>query len=560
MESTIKEKKSTAMKAKKIVVPKERGVKLLHNPVQNKGTAFTERERQIFGLKGLLPPKAISQDLQARRVLENMRKKPDDLERYMFLTSLQDRNENLFYRVVIDNLFEIMPIIYTPTVGKACQNFGHIYRRPRGLYLSFEDKGHFREILRNWPHDDPRVIVVTDGGRILGLGDLGVNGMGIPIGKLSLYTACAGIHPVNTLPITLDLGTNNEKLLNDPLYMGVRHRRIDEAEYNEILDEFVVAVQEVFPNALIQLEDFATSHAFELLKKYRDEVCLFDDDIQGTAAVALAGIFSALRITGGKLEDQRILYLGAGEAGIGIGDIVTAALQEEGVPLEKARLQNWFVDSRGLVCSERKDLAKHKLDYAHDHPFIERFADVVKAIRPTAIIGVSGQPGKFDQEVIELMSEYNDHPIIFALSNPTANSECTAEQAYRWSKGRAIFASGSPFDPVELDGKMHYPGQGNNAYIFPGIGLGAVFSGARLITNRMFSESARVVASMVKEEELAKGMIYPELKRIREVSAKIAEVVTKIAVEEGLCQGVFNGDILEEIEAFMYEPDYPEYY
>lgn len=548
------------MKSKKISVPKERGVKIIHNPVRNKGTAFDKRERKILGLRGLLPPRILDQDEQSLRIMENFHKKPDDLERYIYLTSLQDRNENLFYRVVIDHLETIMPIIYTPTVGQACQNYGHIYRRSRGLYLSYEDRGHFREILRNWPHPDARIIVVTDGGRILGLGDLGLNGMGIPIGKLSLYTACAGIHPTSCLPITIDMGTDNKALLEDPSYLGLQQRRVGKSEYEQVLDEFVEAVQEVFPKALIQLEDFATKNAFSFLHRYRDKVCLFDDDIQGTAAVALAGVFSALRITGGSLQNQRFLFLGAGEAGIGIGDIITAALVEEGLSEKEARHHSWFVDSRGLVCASRDDLAEHKQPYAHEHEPVQSFQEAVRQLQPTAIIGVSGQPGKFNEEVIRLMSELNERPIIFALSNPTANSECTAEEAYAGSDGRAIFASGSPFDPVEYKGNTFYPGQGNNAYIFPGIGLGTVYSEARLVTNRMFMEAARVVADCVSDEERQAGRIYPELNRIREVSARIAAAVARVAVEQGLSNQPLPEKLEEEIQEFMYEPSYPVHY
>lgn len=453
-----------------------------------------------------------------------------------------------------------MPIIYTPTVGEACQSYGHIYRRPRGLYISMQDKGHIKDILLNWPHNDARVIVVTDGGRILGLGDLGVNGMGIPIGKLALYTACSGIDPTECLPITIDVGTNNISLLNDPLYLGNHQPRLEGHAYIELMDEFVEAVQDVFPHAVIQLEDFATENAFTLLHKYKDVTCIFDDDIQGTASVALAGIFSALRITGQKLEDQKILFLGAGEAGIGIGDIITAAMEELGMSKEEARLRNWFVDSKGLVCASRTDLADHKLAYAHDHPPIKTFIEAVKVLKPTAIIGVSGQPKKFTKAVIEQMAELNEQPIIFALSNPTSKSECTAEQAYRWSKGKAIFASGSPFPPFELKGKKFIPGQGNNVYIFPGIGLGLVYSKAKVVTDRMFLEAAKVVSKAVLEEELGMGSIYPSFTRIKEVSIQIAAVVTRVGIEDGVVDERASEDLLEGISSYMYIPEYPTYF
>jgi malate dehydrogenase (oxaloacetate-decarboxylating)(NADP+) len=544
---------------KKVVVPTERGVKLIHNPVYNKGTAFSPYERKILGLRGLLPPKSISQDVQADRIIENMRKKPDDLEKYIHMVSLQDRNENLFYYVVQRHLEELMPIIYTPTVGKACQLFGHIYRRPRGLYISMEDKGHIREILLNWPHKDVKVIVVTDGGRILGLGDLGVNGMGIPIGKLALYTACAGIDPTNCLPITIDVGTNTQSLVEDPLYLGNKHPRITGESYTELFDEFVEAVQDVFPDTIIQFEDFSTSNAFTLLNRYRDQARVFNDDIQGTASVALAGLLSAIRITGQKLEDQKILFLGAGEAGIGIGDMISLAMKESGMPIEMARKNCWFFDSKSLVCSSRENLAKHKLKYAHDHEEINDFTKAIKTLRPTAIIGVSGNPGLFTEEVIRLMSEINDIPIIFALSNPTSKSECSAEQAYRWSNGKAIFASGSPFEPVNYKGKKLIPGQGNNVYIFPGVGLGLSNCLSKIVTERMFYEAAKVVSSMVTEEELNNGTVYPSFLRIKEVSVQIAKAVIKVGIEEGLVSGHFLTNMEENIRASMYAPEYKEF-
>ncbi|MCB0684935.1 MAG: NAD-dependent malic enzyme [Saprospiraceae bacterium] len=543
----------------KKIVPSERGVKLIHNPVLNKGTAFTADERKILGLRGLLPPRVTTQELQVKRVMANLRSKSDDLERYLYLTALQDRNENLFYKAVTTHLAEIMPLIYTPTVGQACQLFGHIYRRSRGLYISVEDKGAVEEVLLNWPHRNARVIVVTDGERILGLGDLGTDGMGIPIGKLSLYTACAGIHPTQCLPITIDVGTNNERLLEDPLYLGLQQNRLRGEAYKELLEEFFTAANKVFPQALIQLEDFATRNAFGLLGEYRDKTCMFNDDIQGTGSVALAGLLSALRISGQRLEDQKLVFLGAGEAGVGIADSIVDAIVDLGISPEKARSQCWFVDSQGLVCKERKDLKAHKLPYAHHHAPLATLLDTVKTIQPTALIGVSGQPKQFTEEIIKEMSKHNEHPIIFALSNPTSKSECTAEEAYRWSQGQAIFASGSPFDPVEFNGKTFYPGQGNNVYIFPGIGLGVLYSHSRRITDRMFLEAARVVSQSLTQAELERGQIYPSIENIREVSARIAAAVTKVAIEEGHSDKVLSDNLLEEIRAYMYDPQYPEY-
>jgi malate dehydrogenase (oxaloacetate-decarboxylating)(NADP+) len=556
MVTTIKDAPMTAPS-----VPSDfpRGVKLLHDPVRNKGTAFSEAEREALGLRGLLPPRQMNIELQAKRMMEGIRKESNDLGRYMTMVALQDRNEMLFYRVLLQHLEELMPIIYTPTVGKACQEFGHIFRRPRGLYISAYDRGHIRDVLKNWPHRDVRIIVVTDGERILGLGDLGSQGMGIPIGKLSLYSACAGIHPTRTLPITIDVGTDNERLLADPLYLGIPRHRLRGEAYDELIDEFFEAVGEVFPRAVVQLEDFATHNAFRLLGKYRVGYCSFDDDIQGTAGVAVAGIFSALRITGNGLGDHPYLFLGAGEAGIGIGDLIVAALVHEGMDEAEARRLCWFVDSKGLVVKNRKDLAHHKQPYAHDAEGTTDFREAVERIKPGAIIGVSGQPQTFTQPILEAMARINERPIVFALSNPTSMSECTAEQAYRWTEGRAVFASGSPFDPVELDGKRFVPGQGNNAYVFPGVGLGLIVSEASECTDEMFFVAARTLANMVGEDDLRQGRIYPSFSRIREVSAQIAEAVAGVAFERGLA-GVERPEDLEAvIRREMFKPEYPTY-
>lgn len=536
-----------------------RGVKLLHDPVRNKGTAFTEAERDLLGLQGLLPPRVCSAAEQEQRVLEILRNKNSDLERYMALISLQDRNETLFYRVVINHIEEIMPLIYTPTVGKACQHFSHIYRRPRGLYISLQERGRVREILNNWPHQDPRVIVVTDGERILGLGDLGAAGMGIPIGKLSLYTACAGIHPTQCLPVTLDVGTNNEGFLNDPLYLGLERRRERGEAYDELVDEFISAVQEQFPDALVQLEDFGNRNAFRLLAKYRNQICLFDDDIQGTGAVALAGLLGALRLSSGDLASQRVLFYGAGQAGIGIGSTIVAAMREQGLGTEEAYANCWLFDTRGLVVATRDSLPEQKRPFAHDHTQIADFSAVIAAIKPTVIIGCAGQPGVFSEQVVRAMAELNERPIVFALSNPTANAECSAEQAYQWSDGRAIFASGSPFPPVSLGNQTLVPGQGNNAYIFPGVGLGAVVSGTTRVTDEMFLAAARVLAGEVSEEDLALGRVYPSLARIREVSAMIAAEVAGIAFQRGLARREQPADIIAAVRASMFEPVYPHY-
>jgi malate dehydrogenase (oxaloacetate-decarboxylating)(NADP+) len=536
-----------------------RGVKILHDPLRNKGTAYTDAERDYLSLRGLLPPRVHTPAEQELRVLNNIREKPTDLERYLYLVSLQDRNETLFYRVLMNHLEEMMPLIYTPTVGKACQEFQHIFRQSRGFYVSLQDKGHVREIMQNWPHKDAKIIVVTDGERILGLGDLGADGMGIPIGKLALYTACAGIHPNHCMPVMLDVGTNNETLLNDPLYNGLERKRERGESYDELVDEFITAARDLFPGVLIQLEDFGNTNAFRLLEQYRNDVCLFDDDIQGTGAVAVAGIIAALRITGGKLEDQKILFLGAGEAGIGIADVFVAALGELGVPADDARKQCWFVDSTGLLVASRDNLPEHKRPYAHKGEFTDSFLEAVKMLKPTTILGLSGQPQTFTKEIIEAMSEINERPLISALSNPTSKAECTAEQAYTWSDGRAIFASGSPFDPVKYNNQTFIPGQGNNAYIFPGVGLGASVSESRIVTDDMFLAAAHSLANLVTASDLERGRVYPPLSHIREVSAQIACDVAKIVYDKGYTDKEEPEDIMADIHDYMYQPVYPHY-
>ena len=537
----------------------KRGVDLLHDPHINKGTAFTEKERDALGLRGLLPPHVSTLEQQVLRVMENIHRKPSDIEKFIYLVSLQDRQETLFYRVVMDHIEEMLPIIYTPTVGQGCMEFGHIFRRPRGLYLSFKNRGRFREILTNWPYHDVRIIVVTDGERILGLGDLGANGMGIPVGKLSLYTACAGIHPTQCLPVMLDCGTNNKTLLSDPLYIGTPSPRLRGEAYDELVEEFFLAVKEIFPKACIQLEDFGNANAFRLLNRYKDRACMFDDDIQGTGAVALAGLYSALRITGNRLTDHKFLFLGAGEAGIGIGGLIVTALMAEGVPEPEAKRRCWYVDINGLVVKGRANLDPHQLPFAHDHAFIGDFREAVEAIAPTVIIGVSGAGGMFTRPIIEAMARMNRRPIIFALSNPTSKSECTAEDAYTWSEGRAVYASGSPFEPVTYKGKTFVPGQSNNSYIFPGVGLGVIISEATRVTDEMFFDAAKTLGDMVTEEEYAMGRIYPRLDRIREVSVAIGVAVAEVAFRRGLTKLSRPDDLMGHVKARMYDPVYTEY-
>ena len=536
-----------------------RGTALLNDPLRNKGTAFTDAERDALGLRGLLPPRVFTMDEQTARVMENYRRKTTDLEKYIHLIALQDRNETLFYRTVLDHVDEMLPIIYTPTVGEACRNFGHIFRRARGLYVSATDKGRMRAVLRNWPHRDVSVIVVTDGGRILGLGDLGAFGMGIPIGKLSLYTTCAGIDPARTLPVTLDVGTDNATLLSDPLYTGLVQPRVRGEAYVELVEEFVAAVQQEFPDALLQFEDFATGNAISLLERFRHRACTFNDDIQGTAAVTLAGLISAGRVTGRRLADETILFYGAGAAATGIADLIVAARAREGEPADTAQRRIWFMDSKGLVVAERTDLEPHKRRYAHDHARITDLKAAVEAVRPTVIIGVSGQAQAFSEPVLRAMGRITERPVVLALSNPTAKSECTAEQAYRWTDGRALFASGSPFPPVEVNGRRFVPRQGNNAYIFPGVGLGVTAVHARHVTDEMFYAAARTLAHQVEATDLALGALFPPLPRIREVSARIATAVAETAYDAGLATTPRPGDLAAYVRSRMWEPVYRSY-
>ena len=535
-----------------------RGVDLLRVPLRNKGTAFTERERDALGLRGLLPPHVHTQEEQAARVLENLRKLADPLEKFVALNALHDRNEALFFRVVCDNVDEIQPLIYTPTVGLACQRFGHIFQRPRGMFISIDDRGRVAKVLRNWPLK-AGIIVVTDGERILGLGDQGANGMGIPVGKLSLYTACAGVDPAICLPIALDMGTNNETLLNDPYYVGLRRRRVTGAAYDELIEEFVTAAHEVFPGVVIQFEDFANHNAFRLLDKYRDRICTFNDDIQGTAAVVLAGILSALRIKGGTLPEERLLFLGAGEAATGIADLTVAAMTSGGLRPAEARKNIWLFDSKGLVESSRKDLPPQKLPYAHEHAPVGDFLSAVKSLKPTAIIGLAAVGGTFTQEVLRAMTDCNMRPLVFALSNPTSKAECTAQQAYEWTDGRALFACGSPFAPVPVGGKTLVPRQGNNSYVFPGVGLGAIACGATRIVEEMFLAAANQLAAMVTTADLDQGSLYPPLADIRTVSARIAAAVAQVAYERGLASKPRPADLLDFIQKQMYDPCYASY-
>lgn len=532
-----------------------KGTRLLNSIRHNKSTAFTKDEREELGLRGLLPAKICDSNLQKQRILRSFRRKDSDIEKYIYLTALLERNERLFYQVVMENIEETMPIIYTPTVGQACKEFAQNFRKTRGFYINPGDKGDIRKMLDNWPNDDVRVIVVTDGERILGLGDLGSNGMGIPIGKLQLYVAGAGILPEYCLPVTIDVGTNNEEFLHDPLYLGWQEERLRGDEYYALIDEFVEAIQDKYPKALIQFEDFTTDNAYKLLNTYKDKCLCFNDDIQGTAGVVLAGIFAYERSISKKIKDMKFMFLGAGAAATGIGDLIVSAMVDEGIDEAEARKKLWFIDSKGLVVASRKNLQSHKQAYAHDVEEME-FNEALDLLKPDVLIGATGTPGTFTKEIVEKMISFNETPAIFALSNPTANAECTAEQAYTWSKGKAIFCSGSPFDNFTYEGKTFKPGQGNNAYIFPGIGLGAVACQLERVTDDMFLVAAKALAHLIKEEDLDMGCMYPSLQEIRRASLAIAVAIAEAAYEKGIARAPKPDNIEAYIAEMVYDPSY----
>jgi malate dehydrogenase (oxaloacetate-decarboxylating)(NADP+) len=534
------------------------GYDLLRNPRLNKGTAFTMAERHAYGLEGLLPPAVTTIELQVARRHAEIANLENDLQKYLVLSDLQTRNETLFYAVLMSDPATYMPLVYTPTVGEACQKFAHIFREARGIYLPITARGRVREILQHWPDKDVRFIVVTDGERILGLGDLGAGGMGIPIGKLALCTACAGVPPQYCLPVVLDVGTNNQALLDDPLYFGLRQDRVRGGEYMEFVDEFVTAVQQLYPKCCIQWEDFANTNAVPILERYRNEICTFNDDIQGTAGVALAGILASLGITRQKITDQRFLFLGAGSAGTGIAELISQAMAGTGMDIHEARRRNALFDVNGLLVTSRRDLAEFQKPFAQDRAPISTFAEAVKALKPTGIIGVSAVPKLFNREVIETMAELNRRPIIFPYSNPTSRSECSAEEAYRWSDGRAIFASGSPFPPVDIGGRRLVPNQGNNVYIFPAMAMALFATEAKRVTDDMFLTAARAIAEQVNEESLAAGLIYPPRERILNASLHVAERVATCIFDHGLARVTRPDDVGALIRARVYRPVYPE--
>ena len=548
---------TAALKMPALTADYPRGYELLHNPRLNKGTAFTEAERRAWGLEGLLPPAVTTMDVQVARRHAEIAALDNDLQKYLVLSDLQARNENLFYAVLMSDPAAYMPLVYTPTVGEACQKFGHIFRQPRGIYLPITARGRLKQLLSNWPEKDVRFIVVTDGERILGLGDLGAGGMGIPLGKLALYTACAGVPPQHCLPIVLDVGTNNQNLLDDPLYIGLRQHRARGEDYAGFIDEFVAAVQQLYPKCCIQWEDFANINAVPILARYRDKTCTFNDDIQGTAGIALAGIFAALRLTKQKLADQRFLFLGAGSAATGIAELISLAMAREGLDLAEARGRNSLFDVNGLLVTSRTDIADFQKPFVQDRTPVATFVEAVWALRPTGIIGVSTVPKLFTQGVIQAMAKINERPIIFPYSNPTSRSECTAEEAYRWSDGRAIFASGSPFPPVEVGGRRFVPGQGNNVYIFPAMGMAVFATEATRVTEEMFIVAAQAVAEQVTEGDLSLGLIYPPQSRILEASLHVAERIAVYMFDKGLARVPRPDNVGALIRARAYHPAYP---
>jgi malate dehydrogenase (oxaloacetate-decarboxylating)(NADP+) len=534
----------------------KRGIEVLYDPSLNKSTAFTEAEKQALKIVGLVPDVTETEDLQVSRVMMQLGHKNTDLDRYIYMINLLDHNETLFYRVVMSDPARFLPIVYDPTIAEACLKFGHIYRQARGMYLSMTRRGKVKDILRNWPQKDIRFICVTDAGRILGLGDLGANGAGIPIGKLQLYTACAGVPPQYLLPMYLDAGTNNEQYLHDPLYLGIRKTRPLSEELFSFVDEFVEAVQEVFPKCCIHFEDWTGVDAIHLLERYRDKYCVYNDDVQGTAGITLAGMINAVKLKGTSLKDEKYLFLGAGSAGIGLANLLCSALVAQGLSREKAQSQVYMFDVNGLLESTRKDLVDFQQPYAHRHPPTRDFVAAIESIKPTTIIGVSTIGGAFNRKVVEAMSRINDRPVILALSNPTEHAECTAEQCYAWSKGKAIYAAGVQFAPVHLDGQTFLPGQANNFYIFPAIGMAIFATQVKRVTDEMFIEAGQAVADQVSPELLKQGLLYPLQSNILETEIQTAARVAKLIFDAGLARVERPNDMVSFIRQHVYTPKY----
>jgi malate dehydrogenase (oxaloacetate-decarboxylating)(NADP+) len=532
------------------------GVDLLRDPHLNKGTAFSTRERKKLRLEGLLPAVVEGIEEQEQRVMNHLSLKPNDLERYIYMIGLLDRNETLFYKVLMSDPARFVPIMYDPTVGEACLKFSDIYRRNGGMYITIEDKGRVKDILQNWPEKDVRFICVSTGGRILGLGDLGANGMGIPLGKLQLYTACAAVPPSNLLPLLLDCGTENAQLLKDPLYIGIRRHRPEVAELDAFVQKFVDAVQEVFPGCCIHFEDWKGTDAIRLLKRYQDKVCCYNDDIQGTAGVALAGLVGAMNISGGKLSEQRVLMFGAGSAGIGIANMITSGMQAEGLSNKDAISRINMFDVNGLLTKDRADLSDDQSVYAVAGNPTKDLVEAIRTLKTTILIGVSTVGKTFTREVIQAMTEQTERPVIFALSNPTDHAECSAQEAYEWSNGRAIYAAGVPFDEVQFGGKTFIPGQANNYYLFPGVSLGIYAAKPKLIPDALWIEGARALADLVTPVEREKGMVFPPQKDILAISTAVATRVAKLAFDKGLAREKKPKDVGAFIRELQYQPDY----
>jgi malate dehydrogenase (oxaloacetate-decarboxylating)(NADP+) len=533
-----------------------RGPALLDDPTRNKGTAFTAAEREAHGLVGLLPDTVEDIDRQLSRVLQQLAVKPSDLERYIYLNDLADRDETLFFYTLMSDPARFVPIVYDPTVAEACLAFGHIFRRTRGMYVSLHMKGRVAEVLRNWPVRDVRFVCVSTGGRILGLGDIGANGMGIPIGKLQLYTACAAVPPRGLLPVLLDIGTTNAALRADPLYLGLRHAPPSPEDLDAFVDEFVDAVQEVFPGCCIHFEDWKGTDAIRYLERYRHRVLCYNDDIQGTASVVLAGLTTALEIVDAKLRDQRVLFLGAGSAGLGIAGMLASAMQVQGLSKEEAQARISLFDVLGLLERSRKDLSPSQRVYAHERPPSTDLCETIEALKPTLLIGVSTRGGAFDQRVVETMSRLNERPIIFALSNPTDRAECSAEQAYTWSKGKALYAAGVQFPDVTVGGKTFHPGQANNFIIFPAIGLAVHATRPRRITDEMFIAAAQASADQVRQDQRDRGMLFPSQAEILETEVTTATRVAELVFDQGMAGVERPEDIRAWIEAQLYRPHY----
>ncbi len=533
------------------------GKTLLLDKTENRSTAFTSTQRKEYGLEGLLPPAVETLDLQVERCLRQLAIKPNNLEEYIYLSQLADENQTLFFKVLSTDPARFLPIVYDPTVAEACLKFGHIYRKPNGLYLSIDQRGRVKEVLKNWPIEDIRFICVSTGERILGLGDIGANGMGIPIGKLQLYTVCAGIPPAPLLPVLLDCGTNNEEYLKDPLYLGLRQKRGTVEELDSFVQEFVDAVQELYPKCCIHFEDWKGVDALRLLEKYCDTITCYNDDIQGTGSVTVAGLYNALKLTGGKLRDQRVLFLGAGSAGIGIADMIASAMALEGLAIEKAHEQISLFDVNGLLEPSRTDLISEQVRYAHAHVPSKSFVDVVRSLKPSIIIGVSTAAKAFNDDVVKAMSEINEKPIIFALSNPTEKAECTAEEAYKWSNGKAVYAGGVQFPPVHFNGQEFLPGQANNFYVFPAVALAVFATEATRVPDELFIEAARALANLVTSEQLTKGMVYPPQSNIFEVEIQTAIEVAAKVFDLGLARVPRPSDIAAWVRGILYKPEYP---